>query len=162
MTRPTIRMLFRGLLLVGLLGFPSESSAGSYTYSIIAPGLACKWYGKLGVDTYFNPSGFSANGVKNTSGTAKYLSCPIIKKPSNATDVAWAIMNTSSGSCELWTRGYSATTHWTTSSISAVESGYWKYEFDASSNFNTANQSASVFCSVPADAALIQYGHIWG
>ena len=41
------------------------------------PGVKCRYYNKLGGDNYFSPIGHKANGLKNTSSSDKYVTCPV-------------------------------------------------------------------------------------
>lgn len=160
MTTHNRTMLGGGLLLLILAGSSSDSLA--LPFDMIRPGLACKWYGTVGNDTYLNPAGFSANGIMNTSSSDKYIACPIFKEPGADTGSAWALLNTGWASCEVWTRGFSFSGHWTPEpgSVTEVESGYWKHFFPGT--FATSSYSVSILCLLPPSGAIIQYGHTSG
>lgn len=159
MNKSKMSVFLGGMLLLGVAGVSTDTSAAPAVENVLMPGLNCRYYGTLGSDTYFNPSGYSANGLKNTSGSAKYLACPISKDTSGDTDIAWALITDVTASCELWARGTSGTTHWSTTSVDYVEPGYYRYTFDAATAFATSSNSATIFCSIPASAALINYFH---
>jgi hypothetical protein len=70
------RALAAALALVCLLSSPDTVAQYATTY----PGSNCKWYGPQSLDNDFVYSGGNATGIKNGSGAAKKIVCPMMKR----------------------------------------------------------------------------------
>lgn len=138
----------------------AEISVAAETTNVIMPGVACRYYGTLGSDTYFNPSGHGANGLANTSGSSKYLACPVPKDWYSDTEWAHVVLTDDDETCQLWTRNFNTSVYWNTTGVSYMGSGYYKYDFSAGgSYFSTYGKSVSLYCSVGAGDVLLHYYH---
>lgn len=162
-----MRLKYKMAIVVGMaVGLPmlAYAEAGE---GFILPGTSCKYYGPQSSDTFMDPANLSANGLRNTSGSSKYVVCPIPKQNdlddqlTALVQVAhvWAFMSSSAGNCSLYRRDLGATSwaNWSATTISAQQNT-WSYDIappgGANAFSNTWQSSTSVYCQLPANAYI--------
>jgi hypothetical protein len=132
------------------------------------PGLMCRYYGKIGNDTYFNPNGYSANGIKNTSSSDYYMACPIAN-PTHDSELSdsgnsylnWGriTIDTTSGDCKLYGRSLTGSSNYyfSTTVIEAQNNGLQRHVMNPSTFIATYGDSLSIFCKIPGGKYINNY-----
>ena len=149
-------------VILGTALLSTVALAGTRT-RFISPGLQCRYYGTQGSDTYFNPSGYGANGLQNDDGSTRYVACPVVNQSFDGYNEYWnwskATINSQSAVCKRYTSSIdgSGTTWQATTSIVAVENGYYQHVMNAAAFIATYERSISLYCSIPSGAVIANY-----
>lgn len=156
----------RQFVLIAAAAAAAVPGTATAFYYYTFPTTLCRYYAPLAGDTYFNPSGLGANGIKNTSSSAKYVTCPLTLRDDSNTLArvrdADINMSSSAGTCQLWGRGYSggSTAWWGTTSVDGGGSA-WTYHFYPWPDYQDCTlRSCSIYCSVPAGATMASYRYV--
>jgi hypothetical protein len=134
------------------------------------PGNMCEYYSPQGLDYYFDPAGFSANGVKNADSSSRYANCPIVKpdvqlNPASFhyTRSAWIVTTEASASaCSLYVRAMDGSSWGTYSStVSNLGNGRYYHKFDCGSDcvLDTTSKTQSIYCQVGSNKVIETYAH---
>jgi hypothetical protein len=132
------------------------------------PGTACKYYGPQASDTFLNPSGYKANGVKNTSTVAKYVVCPLAL---DSPDIDYGsdmmapmiFIRSASATCGLYwinpledgdTGEYDIKPM---DDIVDQGEGIYVYTTPGETMMEGFPRSAAIYCSIPANAVINAY-----
>jgi hypothetical protein len=142
-----------GLLMLCALS-ASDVSAEQY------PGVNCKYYGKQGSDSFFDPNGYAANGLKNTSTSARFAVCPLVA-PAKAIDRIEVRISTSVDVCKLYQKNnqdLSQTVHTRSRYSGNPQLGIWWHTFDLNQTGSyLANTTYTLFCEIPAGDHIRSY-----
>jgi hypothetical protein len=139
----------------------------------------CRYYGNLGDDQYFNPAGYSANGLRNESASSQWVTCGIPKrdgtpKTINSRLYWWhvntfavnVVLDNTNATCRLWRRSADAVSYgyWPMPLKTHIANGRWNYGVSASDynagHLTTYGDAISVYCNVPSGAVVEQYRHM--
>jgi hypothetical protein len=153
------RSIITALGLMALSGFCARD-ASAFDYGNYFPGLNCKYYGKQGSDSYFDPNGFTANGLKNTDASSRYAVCPLTRNAMGI-DAAGIFLSTSSDVCKLYiknTADLSQTIISRTSKSTNSDTGLTTHMFQVSEDDSyTLSETLTLYCNIPAGAVIREY-----
>jgi hypothetical protein len=146
------------LVLLACL-FPALAVADDL-YETTIPGTACKLYQPQANDTFMNPSGLSANGLKNTSASAAKVVCPITKIDSNFNNSKNSFysmvvfMSSSAGNAQFYSRKLDGTDYDVLSPVEIGPAGNMYYYWINGSKRNTFGRSVAAYMDLPAGANI--------
>lgn len=154
------------VVALGATLFSGNSAAEAIdAVSLVQPGLMCRYYGPMADDHYFNPSGLSANGLKNTSSSSKYVACPIVKWDGASKEVfldyntRYAAIEgdfSNADACKFYMRRLGSFGYYNAAGVENRGGGYYRHKWG---HIGTANYSVSLYCDVPAQKSILFYFH---
>jgi hypothetical protein len=156
------------MALLGAFVMLTPSSAAAQGVKAY-PGIFCRYYSMIGNDTFFNPSGYGANGLKNIATAAKYVSCPVIKVGDGYEDVVGSVQifiqhaSTATVTCSLISKNPLNVGETKASPIKAQASSeagtthWYSYTWNFSTGWDTTDATYSIYCSLPASSAVMSY-----
>lgn len=147
--------------ILALAAFAAALGTGSQLNALdtITPGLQCRYYNPLGGDTYFDPGGLSANGLKNVSSSNQYVSCPITKGFDMHTRGAWIVLDDSSTDCKLYYRGPNGVNQNIPEHRVTAAGSWYLHEWDFESGWATGGRSIAIYCRIDAGKSINHYFH---
>ena len=128
--------------------------------AVQVPGHSCRYYDPLGDDDYFDPGGGSANAIKNTSGSSRYVTCPIHKESAQDLTAAWIYISSSNATCRLYKRSTDGTgaSYWSISDDpTEIDNGRWIYSWGDNGWLEGSYKSMSIYCNIPSNAWIESY-----
>jgi hypothetical protein len=138
------------------------------------PGLMCRYFGTQGNDSYFDPTGYSANGLRNITRSTVYAACPIAKpdydnqqapgEQRGQTMMARITMSSSSDNCKLYRRSLTGSSSgwWATKTIVSESNGLYRHIIEPPDGYtymSSSNSSISLYCAVPGGVYINNYDH---
>lgn len=149
------------LLCAALAGAPMGAAAARIWRF---PGHMCRFYDPLGDDHFFDPGGWGANGLKNTSGNSKHVTCPILMVSDPNARIKGAAFHVSSvsGDCDILRRlssgggvqWYAWTSKGNDPSPQNDPSFYWNW---GGAVLDCTNATCSFYCSIPGGVGINSY-----
>lgn len=127
--------------------------------AVMNPGLSCKYYGKQGNDTYFDPNGYTANGLKNVDTSARYVVCPLAT-PQEAVDELSIILSTSADVCKVYQKDNAdlSQTIWSRTSTWTFVGGTVLHTFNiGQEGFYYGRNTWTLYCNLPAGAVIREF-----
>lgn len=128
------------------------------------PGVSCEYYGTQASDTYFQPNGYKAVGLKNISASSRYVTCPI-KRDLDLTDISvfmfiYEPLSGPASNCYIYSvdlQGTMQTGEWQKYSLDSADdmgNGVTMYYNSQPKGFGHAS---SLYCSIPPQAVINGY-----
>jgi hypothetical protein len=146
-------------VLAALLSAPLGAGAlAVYRY----PGTMCRWYDVVGNDTFFTPSGQAANGLKNSSASSKFVTCPLLMNDGTTTgakiDQANFFVSNTSLTCRIGKRGLSGgAVGWYDPTSIEGSAFVW---LSGNSYFDCTGGTCSMYCEIPGSAVINSYAFV--
>lgn len=144
-----------GFMVLSAILAPNVSADEKTWY----PGVSCKYYGKQASDSFFDPNGFAANGLKNTSGSARYAVCPMVSQNLRVFSAAITISSSSPDVCKLYAKDNvdGSQEVYDTFTVREEASGAFEHSFLVSSGAVHNRQTLTFYCEVPAGGVIRSY-----
>jgi hypothetical protein len=125
----------------------------------LQPGHACRYYGKQGSDSFFTPSGTNANGLMNTSTTARVAVCAINKDPDFGTNLAMISFSNSTADCALYWRHRDGTSWGSWAPSEVIGNSPRTQAWGRPGGYDSIGKVLSIYCSVSAGVAINSFHH---
>lgn len=143
------------LFMCVILLLPALVKADMY----FQPGVTCKYYDPQGLDTYFDPGGHKANGLKNVGSSTKYVTCPLVWNPLRSA-LMGIYIRSSAASCSVYTTENAEDMdagEYDVIPLNLVDNLGEGVYFYTPSRVISFGDSASIYCGIPAGGIINGY-----
>lgn len=124
----------------------------------VTPGLMCRYYDPLGTDTFFDPGGYSANGIKNVSTGTRWVSCPLVRDKRGLLSMAFISLSDNSTDCRIYRRSYEGANNYFSPSGVVEIGGWYYYTWDFSDDpLYYPDSSMAIYCRIDAGKIINSY-----